>query len=113
MLRYCIVGGGQRLSCGRGQYACQRARDGDVIVVLVFVYAAQKKDTAVHSGRGVSGRYASLNWLDSSIWQVELRGMGTLCGAFLMAVPTLHGHRLDVPGGLRSRRLPGAASRRR
>src|SRR5262249_27256914 len=98
------------LSCGGGQCSCEPARDSHVIVLSVFVHSAQAKHASVHAGRRISRGHASLNRVSRGIRQAEFASMDTLRNSLSLAVSALHGDRLDVPRGLRSCRLPGAAS---
>src|SRR6267378_3274232 len=100
MVRHRAVGYGLYLSCDCGQFSSESACASHAVVLLVPVHSAQTKNTYVCPGRRASGCCASADRLGCSIGHVELPGMGALCPAFPVAVPTLHGHRLDVPGGL-------------
>src|SRR5260370_3570246 len=101
MVRYRTFGYWLYVSCDRGQCSREPAYASHAAVLLVPLHSAQTKNTYVCPGRRASGWCASADWLGCSIGYIELRGMGTLRHAFRLAVPTLHGHGMDVSGGLR------------
>ena len=75
----------------------------------VRLYAAQAFDVAEHSGGRGSGRAAAIDGMDRGARGIEQRRDGPVCHSGLLASAALHGHRLDLPGGVRPRRLPDAA----
>jgi len=105
-----IVGSRQPLSRGRGQYSCEPAHDGHVIGLSLLLHSPQTKDATVHSGWRISRRDASSNRLGRGVRQAGLPSMDPLRNPFSLAVPALHGDRVDVPRRLRPHRLPGTPS---
>src|SRR6202051_4078418 len=65
----------------------------------------------MYSGRSLSRSNAAADRLGGSIGQVEFGSVGPLRPALSVAIPSFHGDRMDVPRGLRSRRLLRVAAR--
>jgi hypothetical protein len=96
MVRYCVSGSRKCLSGRCSQSTCEPASAWHVVVLFVF-HSTQKEVASLHFGRSISGRDAAPDWVGSSIWPPQLRGMDTLRRAVPLAISALYVDRLDVP----------------
>ena len=78
---------------------------------LLLYTPLKRRSAPLHRDWCVSRRRSAADWLGCGARKSGLGRVGALCDCVPLAVSTLHGHRMDVSGRLRSRRISGAASR--
>ena len=67
VVRYCVIGFRNCLSCCGSQSACEPPGARHVVVLFVFLHSAQEEVAVVHSGRSIFRRDASADWMGCSI----------------------------------------------
>ena len=75
-------------------------RSAHIVELHRPVHPPQTEDAALYDRRSVFGSHASIDRMGWSVRYVERGGVGTLRHALPLAVPSLHGDRLDVSRGL-------------
>src|SRR5262249_52490484 len=112
VVRNCLIGSRNCLSCRHGQSTCESASARYFVVLFVLLHSTQEEVVVVYSDRSVSGRNATADWVGCRHRPTQLRCVDPLLCSVPLAVPPLHVDCLDVSRGLRSCRLLGVATRR-